>query len=65
MLNKLFKSSAGFKWGVRASAFIVLGMLLFANLLMKAKPRVNGVERPKVDLKKIMTDKPYLISIVS
>jgi len=65
MLNRLFKSSAGFKWGVRASAFIVLGMLLFANLLMKAKPRANGVERPKVDLKGIMTDKPYLISIVS
>ncbi|KAF8882584.1 MFS general substrate transporter [Infundibulicybe gibba] len=65
MLNKLFKSSIGFQWGVRASAFIVLGMLFFANLLMTAKPRAKAAERPKVDLKAIMTDKPYLISIFS
>jgi hypothetical protein len=65
MLNQLFKSSAGFQWGVRVSAFIVLGMLIFANLLMKAKPPAKAAEGPKTDLKGIMTDKPYLISIFS
>ncbi|KXN80861.1 Riboflavin transporter MCH5 [Leucoagaricus sp. SymC.cos] len=44
MLNQLFKGSAGFQWGVHASAFIVLGMLIFANLLMKAKPHALAAE---------------------
>ena len=65
MLNQLFKDPAGFQWGVRASAFIVLGMLVFANMLMKAKPRAPAAERPKMNLKEIMTDKPYLICIFS
>ncbi|KIJ37797.1 hypothetical protein M422DRAFT_781574 [Sphaerobolus stellatus SS14] len=63
MLNQLFKSRVGFHWGVRASAFIVLGMLIVANLLMSAKssragPRVNP------DIKGIITDVPYLLAIL-
>jgi len=65
MLNRLFKSSAGFQWGVRASAFIVLGMLLFANLLMKPRPHASTTKSPKVDLRQIMTDVPYLITVFS
>lgn len=65
MLNHLFKSSAGFQWGVRASAFIVLGMLLFANLLMKTRPHASTTRCSKVDLRQIMTDIPYLITVFS
>ena len=65
MLNRLFKSSTGFQWGVRASAFIVLGMLLFANFLMKPRPHASTTERPKVNLRQIMTDIPYLITVFS
>ena len=65
MLNHLFKSSAGFQWGVRASAFLVLGVLLFANLLMKPRPHASTTERPKVNLRQIMTDIPYLITVFS
>ncbi|KAJ3572737.1 hypothetical protein NP233_g2893 [Leucocoprinus birnbaumii] len=63
MLNRLFKGSAGFAWGVRASAFIVLGLLILANLLMIPKPRPPTAARPQFNLKEIMTDKPYLICI--
>jgi hypothetical protein len=34
MLNKLINGSTGFAWGVRAAAFLILGMLAIANLLM-------------------------------
>ncbi|CAA7262228.1 unnamed protein product [Cyclocybe aegerita] len=65
MFNQLFKGSLGFAWGVRVSGFIVLTMLLAANLFMSAKPSVNAKGRPKPDLKVIMTDAPYLITILA
>lgn len=35
MLNKLLhESSVGFAWGVRSSAFLTLGLLIVANLIM-------------------------------
>lgn len=68
MLNQLFqKPSVGFGWGVRASAFVVLGLLIFANLLMTDRRPVDFDEKPKVipDIKGIMTDVPYLLCIVA
>ena len=65
MLNRLFKSSTGFQWGVRYSAFMVLGMLLFANLLMRPNPHASTTERPKVNFRQMMTDIPYLITVFS
>ncbi|CAA7262221.1 unnamed protein product [Cyclocybe aegerita] len=62
MLNELFKGSMGFAWGVRVSAFVVLAMLLAANALMSAKANFNA-KKVQPDLKGIMTDIPYLISI--
>ncbi|KAL4256580.1 Proton-linked Monocarboxylate Transporter [Pleurotus pulmonarius] len=60
MLNQLFKSSVGFEWGVRASAFIVLGLLAVANLLMTDNPAAKlQAERPS--MKSIFTDIPYVI----
>jgi len=62
MLNRLFNGSAGFAWGVRASAFLSLGLLVIANCIMStrlpsAKNRPPG---PKLTLKPIVTDPAYL-----
>ncbi|KAH9926041.1 uncharacterized protein B0H18DRAFT_954918 [Fomitopsis serialis] len=61
MLNKLVNGSAGFAWGVRATAFLTLGLLAIANAVMttrlpSARKRGPG---PKPDMKAIMTDGPY------
>ncbi|KZT05812.1 MFS general substrate transporter [Laetiporus sulphureus 93-53] len=37
MLNQLIHGSAGFAWGVRASAFLTLGLLAIANCLMTTR----------------------------
>ncbi|THU92260.1 MFS general substrate transporter [Dendrothele bispora CBS 962.96] len=67
MLNQLFqKPSVGFGWGVRASAFVVLGLLVLANLLMSDKRDLKS-EKPKAipDIRGIMTDVPYLLCILA
>ncbi|KAJ7584045.1 MFS general substrate transporter [Mycena floridula] len=62
MLNQLFEDPSGFKWGVRASAFVVLVLLVLANLLMATnKAALVNREQPKPDLKATLTDVPYLI----
>ena len=63
MLNKLFNGSAGFAWGVRASAFIVLGLLLLANILMSPRNAVTSGEKPKPNLASYFTDWPYIFTI--
>ncbi|KAH9918100.1 major facilitator superfamily domain-containing protein [Fomitopsis serialis] len=55
MLNKLVNGSAGFAWGVRATAFLTLGLLAIANAVMttrlpSARKRGPG---PKPDMKAI------------
>lgn len=61
MLNRLFQSSVGFEWGARASAFVVLGLLIMANLLMSDNPAVKGGGEKPV-LKNILTDIPFMLS---
>ncbi|VDB99736.1 unnamed protein product [Peniophora sp. CBMAI 1063] len=63
MLNKLFNGSAGFAWGVRASAFIVLGLLLLANVLMHPRNAITSSEKPKPNLASYFTDWPYIFTI--
>ncbi|KAG8745514.1 hypothetical protein FRC10_007861 [Ceratobasidium sp. 414] len=64
MLNKIFRRS-GFAWGVRATAFVVLGCLIVANLLMRTRlpPKSKRPPAPPPDFKAIMTDSAYLLSI--
>ncbi|RDB17216.1 Riboflavin transporter MCH5 [Hypsizygus marmoreus] len=62
MLNQLFKGSIGFQWGVRASAFMCLGLLVFANALMTTNPAILSQNKPKPDIKGILTDVPYLLA---
>ncbi|KAH7890615.1 MFS general substrate transporter [Phlebopus sp. FC_14] len=65
MLNQLFNSSAGFQWGVRASAFVVLGLLAIANLLISDNPTLNKQVQSKPPIRTILTDVPYILSIFS
>ncbi|KAF8841531.1 MFS general substrate transporter [Paxillus ammoniavirescens] len=66
MLNNLFNGKAGFGWGVRAAAFIDLGLLLTANLVMKTR-LPSRRERPNckpVDIKSILTDFGYWLCVI-
>ncbi|KAG8762277.1 hypothetical protein FRC11_010136 [Ceratobasidium sp. 423] len=64
MLNKMFERH-GFAWGVRSTAFVVLGCLIVANLLMRTRlpPKSQRPPTPPVDFKAIMTDSAYLATI--
>ncbi|RDB20144.1 Riboflavin transporter MCH5 [Hypsizygus marmoreus] len=61
MLNQLFKGSVGFEWGVRASGFLCLGLLLLANILMTTNPAVAGQAKQKPDILGLLTDVPYML----
>lgn len=71
MLNQLFNSSAGFAWGVRASAFVTLGLLIISNLVMKPRPNppAGGVGRPPPDMKahliKGLKDFPFMMAVLA
>lgn len=66
MLNQLFHGSAGFGWGVRASAFVILGQLVVANVLMTTNPRKRSETlESKPDIKSIVRDIPYLTSCIA
>lgn len=65
MLNHLFHGSVGFAWGVRASAFLNLGLLVAANCLMTPKlpTRNDGPETPKPNLRDILTDAAFMLAV--
>jgi len=65
MLNQLVQGPSGFGWGVRYSAFVVLGMLIPANLLMSPNPVPKNADDPPPNIKGILTDVPYLVSCVA
>lgn len=65
MLNHLFHGSVGFAWGVRASAFLNMGLLVIANLLMSARLpfRDEQLAKPRADSKYILRDLPFMLTI--
>ncbi|KAH7890446.1 MFS general substrate transporter [Phlebopus sp. FC_14] len=66
MLNNLFDGKAGFSWGVRAAAFMDLGLLLTANLVMRTRlpsRRQRPGSKP-VDMKAILSDFGYWLCII-
>ncbi|KAI0057034.1 MFS general substrate transporter [Artomyces pyxidatus] len=65
MLNHLLSSSVGFAWGVRASAFLVLGVLIAANLLMTPRPSISANKAPKADVKSLLLDLPYMLMVLA
>lgn len=65
MLNQLFKGSVGFQWGVRASGFVALGMLILANILMSDNPKALKKDKPPLNIRAILTDAPYMATNIS
>ncbi|GJJ10315.1 hypothetical protein Clacol_004541 [Clathrus columnatus] len=65
MLNQLINGSVGFAWGVRASAFLNLGLLVLANILMTPNQALASSEKPKPDMKGILTDFPYIMGNIA
>ena len=65
MLNKLLHSSLGFAWTVRVAAFVVLGCLAVANMLIRPRVKPSPISLSIFDqLKVLFTDIPYLFLIV-
>ncbi|KAJ8518626.1 hypothetical protein ONZ45_g4304 [Pleurotus djamor] len=64
LLNNVF-SKSGFGWGVRAVGFLDLGLLIFANLLMKTRLPSRKARPPQkpVEFKKIIFDLPYMVFV--
>ncbi|KAJ8482683.1 hypothetical protein ONZ45_g14857 [Pleurotus djamor] len=60
MLNRLFHGSAGFAQGVRASAYLCLGLLALSNLLMKDNPAFKQ-NAQKASGRGILTDFPFWV----
>lgn len=64
MLNKLLSNGVSFAWTVRIAAFVVLGCLAVANLLLR--PRVKPSESTDSmasQLKVLFTDVPYMLLV--
>jgi len=64
MLNKLFDNGTGFQWGVRATAFLMLGLLVIANCIMTTRfPRTTQSSglAPKSSFVSILKDVPYMV----
>jgi len=67
MVNQLFYNGVGFAWGVRAAAFLTLGLLVLANFclttrLPSARDRLRGGPEPRV--LRILVDPPYMLANV-
>ena len=68
MLNQLFHNGVGFSWGVRAAAFMTLGLLSIANLILRTRlpdarqRRKAAAEKavPTAHMRDILTDVPFL-----
>ncbi|KAJ4469280.1 MFS general substrate transporter [Lentinula aciculospora] len=64
MLNNLIANpNVGFAWGVRASAFVCLGLLIVANILMTANPpKTRKADPPKLSV--LFTDGAYIFGVL-
>ncbi|KAL0959327.1 hypothetical protein HGRIS_014588 [Hohenbuehelia grisea] len=65
ILNRLINGRAGFAWGVRAAAFLTLGLLVIGNILMRPRLPTKKQRDPSENavLMNIMKDKVYWISV--
>ncbi|KZT05139.1 MFS general substrate transporter [Laetiporus sulphureus 93-53] len=70
MLNQLFNNGVGFAWGVRAAAFMTLGLLVIANFALTTRlpsrrdRKRLGLPEPdhKPKISSVLTDPPYIIA---
>lgn len=65
MLNRLFLQ-IGFAQAVRASGFIVLGLLLIANLIMRTRypPKIAGPKRKAPSPKSLLSEPRYTLATI-
>ncbi|PFH48581.1 hypothetical protein AMATHDRAFT_65048 [Amanita thiersii Skay4041] len=66
MLNNIFRSSetVGFPWAVRSVAFLDLGVLIIANILMRTRLPPKRAGGHGAVMKEILTDLPYMTFVV-
>ncbi|KAF5378130.1 hypothetical protein D9615_007571 [Tricholomella constricta] len=68
MLNKLIFGPQGFATGVRATAAVITGLLVIANLLMRTRPPVLKEGDPRLmrtPVSVLLKDVPYMTCVVS
>lgn len=63
MLNQLLHGPAGFDWGVRASAFLSMGLLAIANALITTRLPNARTQRPPINIMEKITDVPYMVAV--
>jgi len=61
MINNVFNNT-GYKWGVRAAGFYILGACIFANLLIRPNYAPKHTKPPVPKLSKLFTDPPYVVT---
>jgi len=62
MINNLIET-IGFPKTVRASAFIVLGMLVIGNSIMRTSYKKIPTDREQLDIKSFFIDLPYITTV--
>ena len=62
MHNQLFSEKAGFAWGVRATAFLMLGLLIIAKLLMSTRLPAKG-NAPKPNVGEVFRHVPFMLAV--
>ena len=65
LLNQLIHSRVGFAWGVRASGFLTLGLLIVANCIMtmRVSPRAGPKRKYGVQMLHVLTDGTYMLAV--
>lgn len=63
MLNNIFKNS-GFAAGVRSTGYLILGLLILANVLVSTNydPAHKAVPKPKMSM--LMRDLPFVLTFL-
>jgi len=65
LLNNVFAKASGFGTGVRAVAFMDLGLLIIANLIMRTRlPSKQRGSGGVSILKEVLTDRPYITFVL-
>ncbi|KAF9465927.1 major facilitator superfamily domain-containing protein [Collybia nuda] len=65
LLNNIFNTTSGFATGVRAVAFMDLGLLIIANSIMRTRlPPKPKETNNRSTLKEVLIDVPYLIFVL-
>lgn len=65
MLNRLFSGPAGFPWGTRAVAFLMLVLMTIANLIMWTRLPGTKDKGNQMPMRSVMVDPPYVLTVIA